>query len=1802
MGPLARFAFPTTIKKSLQVVLAMSTMLGVGAASAVSQIPTVVPGSVAVGVTSSPVSVTVTPTASGAGSAVASTQGATTSEYTVVSGGTCDSGAYTSGVSCTVNVTLKPLYPGMRLGVVRLISGSGTVLGQTLLAGTATGSLAVIKPGLINTVVGSGDWTFRVDGVLATSAQIFLPTAVTSDAAGNLYVSDSNNNRIRKVTASTGLISTIAGSGTPGLSGDGSYAVNASISSPSGIVVDGANNVYFVDTNNNCVRRVDAATTFISAVAGTCGVQGYTGDGAAATSAKLSLPEGLALAVDGSLYIADTGNNVVRKVDGKTGLISTIAGTGAQGYNGDGIAATSATLTEPWQLALGIDGSLYIADLGNNRVRAINPSGTIRTVAGNGDRGYHGDAGLATVANLNAPAAVAVDPAGNVYIGDSGNNVVREVLVSTGIISTVAGTANTTSFGGDTGLATNAGLYGPYALSVDQTGNLLIADMFHNRVRSVAATNIPLSYDTIRVSKTSAPQALTLENDGNAAMNITGFTFDQSALDAATTTCAAGAMAISTTCTLGVEFAPTTVGNSVTGTLTVNSDAANVPTVVTLTGQVLTVNPTTTALVSSANPSIQGNSVTFTATVSSGGTSVTGTVDFLDGSTKICSAVTLSGTSATCATAGLTLGSHTITAVYSGDSENAASTSPAVTQVVKQSSTLTLGSSANPITVTQSLTLTASIAVASGTPTGTVSFLSDGVTLGTVALTSAGTATYTTSSLAVGTHAITATYSGDTSNAPATSTAISQVVSLANTTTTIALSQSTLTVGDNLSVSATVTSSNGPQATGSVEFLDGTVVLGSSTLAAGAGSFTTAGLAPGTHSITVKYLGDTDNATSTSSPMVATVNQADTTTTLTSDKNPASAGAVVTLTAVVAPSLSTTTAGTIGGTVTFYDGSTTLGTGTLDATGKATLAVSTLSVGTHTLLAKYNASTNYASSTSTSISEVINKTATTTTLAASGTGLAGKALTLTATVISSTGTPTGTVNFFDGATNLGTATLSASGVATLSLTTLATGNHSITATYVGDSNYTTSTSTAVSQTISLATVTLTLAGPSGAVNAGTAATFTAASASTGVTPTGSITLLDGSTTIATQAIAATNTFSISTLAVGSHSLHVAYAGDTDNSPASSNVATVVVQQGTTTTAITTSKTPQTLGSAVTFTATVTSASPSLTGTVSFYDGSTLLGGVALSNGVATLTTSTLTFGTHSITAAYVGDTNHGASTSPALSQSIVQAATAALTSSANPAVAGASVTFTAKLSGNGTVVPSGPVVFSDGAASLASVNLDASGTAVFTTTSLAVGAHSITVSYAGDTNYSSVTSAAIIETITNADTQVAISSSANPATYGSPLVFTAKVTSNGGTATGKLNFLDGTTVLGTSVLDATGTATLSTSTLAPGTHTIVASYAGDGKASASVSPSLSQTVLQTSSVAVSSSANPSLTLASITFTATVTNAGQDIPAGAITFTDGSTSLGTATLDASGHATLTVASMAAGTHSIVAAYAGNGTNLSATSPALSQVVDLRDTTTTLSAATSSNNAQQVTLIAVVRYTGPTAPTGVVTFTEGSTTLGTGTVDSTGVATMTLAVGSGSQTVTASYSGDASYAASTSGPTVVSGTTTAPFTVALNPSTYAMTSGQHEAGSVSVTSVAPFADTLEFGCLGLPSYATCTFSKTTTDITSGGTVSVQLTVDTGDPLGAGASANASKSTAFAWMPCGTLALAILFGLRRRKRLASLLLLVFTLATMGVMTGCGGISQKTTPAGNYTFQVVVRGKNTGNAVTQTVTLNVK
>jgi sugar lactone lactonase YvrE len=336
-------------------------------------------------------------------------------------------------------------------------------------------------------VAGNGGHGFSGDGGAATAAELYGPAAVAVDGSGNLFIADYLNNRIRRVDASTQVITTVAGNGTAGFTGDGGPATSAAFYWPYGVTVDSSGNLFISDTANNRIRRVDAATQIITTVAGD-GSGGYNGDGGPATSAELNWPTAVTVDGSGNLLVADSLNERIRRVDAASQIITTVAGNGTQGFSGDSGPATSAELSWPYDVAVDTYGDLFIADLANQRIRRVDAATqVITTVAGNGTLGFSGDGGPATTAELSSPNGVALDRSGNVFISDAGNNRIRRVDAATTTIATIAGGGT----GGDNGPATAGVLNGPYGVAVDIAGDLFIGDYYNYRIRRVdAATQI----------------------------------------------------------------------------------------------------------------------------------------------------------------------------------------------------------------------------------------------------------------------------------------------------------------------------------------------------------------------------------------------------------------------------------------------------------------------------------------------------------------------------------------------------------------------------------------------------------------------------------------------------------------------------------------------------------------------------------------------------------------------------------------------------------------------------------------------------------------------------------------------------------------------------------------------------------------------------------------------------------------------------------------------------------------------------------------------------------------------------------------------------------------------------------------------------------------------------------------------------------------------------------------------------------------------------------------------------------------
>jgi hypothetical protein len=1455
-------------------------------------------GSQPVGATTGNQGVTVTASVAGTVSTVEIlTLGAPSGDFAVGTGtSNCASATLAESATCTESITFTPAKPGLRFGAVVLVGtpsgGSGqSILGTAYLSGAGVGGLGVLVSGNLLPVAGQiGLYTSVGDGQPATQAELYLPSGITLDGAGNLYIADSLHNRIRMVCASAasatiqgttcagaGIISTIAGSGNPSYTGDNGPAANATLNTPGDVAIDGAGNLYIADSGNNVIRMITAATGVITTIAGNngstvCGSAGNAvGDGCPATQATLNQPQGVTLDAGANLYIADTNNHRIRKVSSTTGVIATIVGNGftngngTGGYNGDGIAATSAKLNFPYAVAFDASGNMYIPDSANHRIRevmavggVITPASTISTFAGTGNAGdtpCTATPVAANTANVWSPSGVAVDAAGNVFIAETQNAAIRKVSAASGLISTLAQNGCGSFYAG--GGFQPVQLYGPVGLYLDGSGDLYVADTLDMVVREIQGNFAALDYATpIRQGAASATQDETVENDGNAALDVTAIV---PAINAAVDSTVANSctngdsLAVNADCTIGAVFAPdaspTLPGNQTeTPNILVTEDAqpsvaaANSPLDIELIGTAEPVNSTTTTLASNPDPSGFGQNVTFTVTVVTGaGTgNLTGTVSIAD-----------------------TFGGSTTT-------------------------------------------------LASG-----------------LALNGSGVAAFSTTTLAVGQHSIVATYAGDTMH---------------------------------------FTSSSVP-------------------------------------------------------PLIQTVLEG-TSTGLTSTANPSAIGQGVTFTATVSVS--------------------------------------------------------------------------------GGGGV----------------TPDGTVSFTDGATVLTTQAINAGGVAMYATSTLTAGVHPITAVYNGD---------AAKQ-------------------------------------------IQGST------------------------------------------SAVLKQdvQAPTTASLTSSLNPSLYGNSVTFTATIPpSGTTAPTGTVSFLDGAAQIGTGTLSGnpGVATFSTATLNMGTHIITVSYPGDPFNGPSSSLPLSQVVEQAQTATtVTAAPSPGIAGGPETITATVkvtAGSGT--PTGTVTFTSGVTQLGSAPLSAAGTATITP-ALAQGSYQIVATYSGDSNNSGSASAPLALTVVPAATETVLTVSPNPALVQVPITFTAQVLGNGGAATGSVNFLANGTVIGAGTLNASGKATFTTAALAAGTYSITATYTGDANNGNSTSSPTSLTIsLATTAAAITVSPNPALVGAAITITVKVTGNGGT-PTGSVNFIVNGTTLNTATL-AGGTASFTTSTLAPGTYSITASYLGDAADSPSTSTSINETVGLIPTSTSLGSSVTPGPPPQVVLVATVLNNGAgIPPTGTVTFMSGATQVGSATLNASGVATITPNLTAGvSYNIVAMYGGDADHSPSSSPTIPVSGTPTL-FGLGVNPSSVTMATSQNAIVTVNVNSNGTFADTIGLGCASLPAGVFCHFSSPSVKLAASGSASVQLTIDTNNPLSGGSSAMNSSSANSRFSLAGLfLPVSVLFGfvfwrLRRRyARVFSMAMVLLLSAAALLATGCNSYSVNTAAPGNYVIQVTGTGASTNAQEYQNVSLTI-
>lgn len=831
-----------------------------------------------------------------------------------------------------------------------------------------------------------------------------------------------------------------------------------------------------------------------------------------------------------------------------------------------------------------------------------------------------------------------------------------------------------------------------------------------------------------------------------------------------------------------------------------------------------------------------------------------GTVTFFDGATPF-KTIPMTTDQVMLQYGTLSTGTHQVYAVFSGDSNFTPATSNSVSEFVSQAQTTTTLSS-NVLTVPYGLsfTLTANVQQNSAASvTRLVSFFdeSTGTDLGDVTPTN-NQAQLTLSKLSIGSHVIIAVYQGDANFNTSQSSTVTINSVQTSTGTAVSASPNTASAGQNVTFTAIVTPSPSNPVTGTVNFLDFGVSIGSGVVSGNTAHFSTTTLSVGSHAITAQYSGDSNFTGSTSAPITEGISVGATTTAITVSPNPATFAQSVTLTGTVTPPTGLSATGTIN----FMDGTTSLGTATI-TNNAAQLSITTLALGAHSLTAVYSGSAALATSTSSAVVENISQASTSVSNVSNlNPAPFGQGVQFTATVQTPNGVPaTGNVSFSDGATSLGSAIVTNNGVqhntATLIYGGFLGGTHTITATYGGDSNFTGSTSAPLTETVTPVASSVSITTSVNPVVFAQPVTFTAT-----VTPSiagdfagGTVTFFDGGTTLGTVSLSTeTVQLTVSNLSGGTHAITARYNGDANFAASTSTALSESVTPAATTTGISSSSNPSTFGQAVVLTASVLPPSGvAATGTVTFMDGTTVLGTSAVAGNAAQLAVSVLTTGSHSLTAAYSGNANLAASASAALVQRVNQAATSTLLSaSSNPAIFGQSVTLSAVIAPANGGSATGTVTFLNGAATLGSASVSGNvAQLVVGPGVLTLGAHSLTAKYLGDGNFLASTSSVLNESVTAAPTTTSLSTSVSPSVVGKSVTFTASVSSaSAGTLAGTVKFfVDGSSTASASKTLSAGTAAFSTSSLAVGTHTVVATFiSSSGNFLGSTSNTLTQAI------------------------------------------------------------------------------------------------------------------------------------------------------------------------------------------------------------------------------------------------------------------------------------------------------------------------------------------------------------------------
>jgi len=913
--------------------------------------------------------------------------------------------------------------------------------GNLFIAETVSHRIRKVTPtGVISTIAGTGTAGYNGDGITATTAQLNSPYGIALDGSGNVYVADRSNQRVRMVST-TGTISTIAGTGASGFSGDGAAATAAQLNMPHSVALDASGNIYIADWQNQRVRKITKVDGKISTLAGT-GAQGGAGDGGLASAAQLNYPQSLSLDSTGNLFVSDYSNYRVRKIAANNANITTVVGNGSPGWSGDGGAASAAQLGTYLHIAVDASGQIFISDSDNHRIRKVASNGTISTFAGTGTAGSSGDGGPASSAQLNAPAGIAFDASGNLYIVEQSGHRVRKVA-SDGSISTFAGNG-TFGFGGDGAAATAANLAYPQGITTDASGNVYIADTINHRIRKVASDG------TITTIAGNGTQGFGGDNGAAVAAQLNG--------PRAVRIDADDHLVIADTENHRVRKVSgngtiTTIAG--TGTQGYSGDGAAATSAQLLLPSGLAFNP------------MGELNITDWYVHSVRKISRTGIIDRIVGSGGGNAGFAGDGGPAINA---LLNSPHDIAFDTNGNLYIADGANRRIRKVVqpytKRAPSLLVS---GPTTAVYGASITISVTIGGAyLPTGTVNVCRDGdvdpdtfcwpnfvfpcsaLVLAPTANADEYTASCTTSTTPVGTHHFPALFTGDARNErnvnliEVTISKAPQIITGFHATP----ASPAFTPNGSFTVAATGGGSSSPVTFTSTAASVCTVSGNQVTMHA-----------TGTCSLTANQQGDSNYLDAAPVTLNVPLGAQATTTTLAATI-PSVYGQSVTLTASV-------DAATATGTITFREGASVLCAAVVVSNHAAScpLPASALDVGGHDYIAVYNGDTDYSASTSTPLHHTVNKAATAlsvTTLAPSTITL-GQSVTVTSTLVAlapGAGAPTGTITISDGAATCSYATPASDHC---TLTPAAVGNRTLSANYAGDTHFLASNASATLQ-------------------------------------------------------------------------------------------------------------------------------------------------------------------------------------------------------------------------------------------------------------------------------------------------------------------------------------------------------------------------------------------------------------------------------------------------------------------------------------------------------------------------------------------------------------------------------------------------------------------------------------------------------------------------------------------------------------------------------------------------------------------